>query len=802
MSCAFALGMISGSVVPEGQRGCPFFREASRPIDSTAPVSGYHSGGDLDAPDLFLEPIAHLRDDTEEPLELHMLEVATCAETFTAHFDAADWGRVLGAWHDLGKYRIGFQRHIRGEDVPRSTSEHSIAGACLVAERFPKGELGKLLAFAIAGHHAGLANETTSDDGPRPLDVRLKSGRVCLDEIREVAAPWITEFALSEPAITRRREGEAENAHRRRRALWLRMLFSALVDADYLATEAFMQPGKARSRRLTLEIGGLDEQLRRVIDAKMAGLPPEDRGREVNRARSEILHHCRAAALHPPGFFSLTVPTGAGKTLSAMSFALDHAAQHDLRRVIVVLPFTTILEQNAGVYAAALGAENVLEHHSNLTNEHRAKKLNQEQTNRHELAEENWDAPIVVTTTVQFFESFFANRPSKCRKLHNVTKSVIVLDEVQALPRGFLLPILELLKNLVADYGCTVVLSTATPPALRARMNFPGGLPVAHSIVPDEADYFRRLARVRYHWNIQEEEPWESLVGKIAGHERVLAVVHKRADARIVAEMLAEISGESVWHLSALMCPAHRSALVAEIKQHLLDKKPCRVVSTQLIEAGVDLDFPVVYRALAGLDSIVQAAGRCNREGREPWGDIYVFRAPTKPPKGILSQALLTTELMWNVEGELDPNDPAVFERFFKGLYGAQGTQMDLRHVQRALQEWNFATAAKSFKLIDDAGQFSVVCPWGDGPKHLDAFREASKYERLSRNHHRALRPYMVSVYASQARELMDIGALLEVVPGSDLDLWEINPIFKNAYTELYGLTLQGVQADPESLVL
>jgi CRISPR-associated endonuclease/helicase Cas3 len=266
--------------------------------------------------------------------------------------------------------------------------------------------------------------------------------------------------------------------------------------------------------------------------------------------------------------------------------------------------------------------------------------------------------------------------------------------------------------------------------------------------------------------------------------------------------MLAEETGEPVWHLSALMCPAHRSAQVAAIKQRLLDERPCRVVSTQLIEAGVDLDFPVVYRALAGLDSIVQAAGRCNREGKAPWGDMHVFRSPTSPPKGILSEAHAVTEMMWNVEGDLDPDDPQVFDRFFRTLYGMQGDQMDRRHIQRALQEWNFATAAASFKLIDDAGQFTVVCPWGDGPAHLDAFREAHKYERLSRNHHRALRPYTVSVYATQARELMESGALLEVAPGSELDLWEINPIFGNAYTNLYGLTLQGVQADPESLIL
>lgn len=754
------------------------------------------------ASDPITPPIAHRRENADEPLELHILEVAARAEEFASQFGSSDWGRLLGAWHDLGKYRIGFQRHIRGEDVPRSASEHSIAGACLVAERF-RGEFGRLLAFAIAGHHAGLANEISCEDGPRPLDARLKTGLATLDEIRVAAAPWTPDMTLPEPVQTRRREGEPENAHRRRRALWLRMLFSALVDADYLATEAFMQPGKARLRKLSLVIDGLAAQLRRVIDAKVANLAPEEREREVNRARSEILEYCRAAAARSPGFFSLTVPTGAGKTLSAMSFALEHAAQHDLRRVIVVLPFTTILEQNAGVYADALGAENVLEHHSNLTNEHREKRLSQEHTNRHELAEENWDAPIIVTTTVQFFESFFANRPSKCRKLHNVSKSVIVLDEVQALPRGFLLPILELLKGLVADYGCTVVLSTATPPALRARENFPGGLPVAHAIVPNEADYFRRLARVRYHWDIQEEKPWEALVEKLADHERVLAVVHKRADARTVAEMLAERTGKPVWHLSALMCPAHRSDHVAEIRERLSEGKPCRVVSTQLIEAGVDLDFPVVYRALAGLDSIVQAAGRCNREGKEPCGDIHVFRAPTEPPKGILAQALSTTELMWNFEGDLDPNAPAVFERFFKGLYGAQGTQMDLRHIQRALQEWNFATAAKNFKLIDDGGQFTVVCPWGDGPKHLVTFREAHKHERLTRQHHRALRPYMVSVYATQARELKDSGALVEVVPDAELDLWELSPMYtKNAYTEAYGLTLESAQADPESLIL
>jgi CRISPR-associated endonuclease/helicase Cas3 len=737
-------------------------------------------------------PIAHRLPDTTPPVVETMAEheeqVAELAEAFASAFGCGPYGKFLGLAHDLGKYRPDFQRRIWGENIP---AEHAIVGACWVMELLGD-DIGTPLAFAIAGHHAGLANHIDAKDtAMAALKDRLREKRDMLEQVRArvVALPRPDFNTL--PPMTLAPD---------RRAFWTRMLFSALVDADFLATERFMNPGRAASRKGGIPLAPLRERLHAYLQGLMDNLPPEQRGSTVNTARAEILAHCRAAADLGPGFFSLTVPTGGGKTLSSMAFALDHAAQHGLRRVIVVLPYTTIIEQNAEAIGKAIGPEHVLEHHSNLTRPKRAESLEQERTAPHERAEENWDAPVIVTTNVQFFESLFANRPSRCRKLHNIARSVIILDEVQTLPVGFLLPILNVLNHLVHDYGCTIVLSTATPPALNKRPNLPAGLADVRPIVPEAALYFRMLERVRYHWPDSPVTDWPALAHRIAQHPQVLAVVHKRQDARDLAEELAAQTGEHVWHLSALMCPAHRRQVIAEIRAALQDGRPCRVVSTQLIEAGVDLDFPVVYRAMAGLDSIVQAAGRCNREGRLERGDVYLFRAPTSPPKGILTKALEASETMLRADPQLNPHDPGQFEVFFRLLYGKQSSNMDLRAIRPNTEEMNFATVAKEFRLIDDSGQLSVVCPFEDAALHLEALRLANRLGRTGREHFRALQPYIVTVFSQQAKQLIQDGTLTRVLEDSDVNLWSAP--CTTAYTMEFGLELSGARADPEALII
>ncbi len=567
---------------------------------------------------------------TWQLLSDHLTNAAELAESFAEAFGSSDWGQLAGLWHDIGKYRQEFQQKLRGANV---SVDHSGAGAALARERDDK--LGLFLALAIAGHHSGLANIVSTECGPKPLKQRLRENIPVLEAIRSDLPNEIAERPVPDlPAfLWRAPKGRPDiQMERRRRAFWTRFLFSALVDADRLNSEAFADPTVAATRSRYADIADLKNRLDACINDKVANLSAEAREREVNKARSEVLRACRSAAEDRPGIFSLTVPTGGGKTLSSMSFALRHTKHHGLRRIIVVIPYTSIIEQNAEEYRNALGAENVIEHHSNLNPETREARYGDDLVRRHELACENWDAPVVVTTTVQFFESLFSNHPSRCRKLHNIARSVVILDEVQTLPEQFLVPIVDALNELVSNYGCSIVLSTATPPALAARNSFPAGLRNVRPIITAPLALFQRLSRVSYTWPAADDKPagWDELAAELADEPQVLVVVHRRKDARELATQLgARTDNDSAVHLSALMCPAHRSAVLKQVNATLLTGAPCRLVSTQLIEAGVDIDFPVVYRALAGLDSVVQAAGRCNREGRLARGRVVVYRAPT-----------------------------------------------------------------------------------------------------------------------------------------------------------------------------
>ncbi len=445
----------------------------------------------------------------------------------------------------------------------------------------------------------------------------------------------------------------------------MRMLFSALVDADRLETAAFkVRAGvQIATERRPVPLSDLRDRLDAFIDAKTAEADREA-PTPVNRLRARVLADCRDAAPLPPGLFSLTVPTGGGKTLAAMSFALLHAVQHVRRRVIVVIPFTSIIEQNARQYRTACGDAPqkpqtwaVREHHSGVDEATRSAEDSERERTR-QAAAENRDSEIVVTTTVQFFESLFGGNPGRCPKLHNVARSVIVLDEVQSLPPGLLRPILDGLQELTDHYGCTVVLSTATPPALARRETFPKGLRGIRPIVDGNALADDPAARrVTVDWRIDRVTPYKDLAAELGTLDRVLAIVHKRADARRLAELLP---ANGRFHLSALMCPAHGLVVLDEVRERLKKGRRCRLVSTRLIEAGVDVDFPVVFRALAGVDSLAQSAGRCDREGHlseaagSPAGRLVVFKAETEPPAGTLKNAARLTAALYNGGGALD----------------------------------------------------------------------------------------------------------------------------------------------------
>jgi CRISPR-associated endonuclease/helicase Cas3 len=557
--------------------------------------------------------------------------------------------------------------------------------------------------------------------------------------------------------------------------LFVRLLFSALTDADFLDTEAyfaFAGSDDAKASRSARTTGWpVISAYLPALEAFMAKKQAEAHPTSVNHLRSEVRGACQAASAESRGAFSLTVPTGGGKTLAGLTFALAHAVKHKLRRVVFALPFTSIIEQTCEVMRdvfVGLGREVVLEHHSAVDQE-RATALGR-------VSAENWDAPLIVTTQVQLFESLFANRPGACRKLHNLIDSVLVLDEVQSLPANLLEPILEVLDELVNHYGVTVLLMTATQPALHRRpigpRQFPGLTAVPREIIPAElaTRLWEGLRRVEVHWPAdldsvrteRADDYWQSLADDLTDHPQVLAITHLKKDAQALWHAVARVDGETL-HLSAAMCPGHRSKVLDTVKDRLKAGKPCRLISTQVVEAGVDIDFPVVFRAMAGLESLAQSAGRCNREGSLPTGHFFVYRAPTQPPKSLrLHQEV--AQIMLNGSPELDIFTPETFRSYFDRLYAHK--ELDLHGIQPMRAALRFQDTAEGFQMIEQASS-TVFVPFDTMAKRA---LQAVRFAGPSRERLRALQRYGVSVYPDQLKSLKAEGAVEELHPG----LWAL----------------------------
>ena len=685
--------------------------------------------------------VAHVAGDGRvHELEEHLRGTAERAAAFAGEFGCAEWGRIAALWHDLGKFSNEFQKYIL-DGGPRT--DHSSAGAQHAVQNL--GKIGRVFAYLIAGHHAGLPDWLDDMEPGATLAHRLTRIEL-LQRLDELTLPaGLLDLAVP---VERPKPPATELAA----SLWLRTLFSCLVDADFLDTEAFFDDGQAAHRG---KFPGIDELLPE-FDAYMADKKADT---PVNEIRRDILLQCIRKAASPSGFFSLTVPTGGGKTLSSMAFALNHANAHGKQRVLYVIPYTSIIEQTADQFRQVFG-DAVVEHHSNV-----ARQEDGEEGRRLRLAAENWDAPVIVTTSVQFFESLFASRTSRCRKLHNIVNSVVILDESQLLPPDFLTPVLEALKELQKNYGVTVVFCTATQPALgphqSATFDFKG-IPGITEIMDDPAGLHRSLKRTRIH-RLKKLSPvsWEELAGGLERHPSVLCIVNRRDDARVLWERMPK----GTIHLSALMCGAHRAAKITEIKERLRNGLPTRVVSTQLVEAGVDVDFPVVYRAAAGLDSIAQAAGRCNREGRLECGDVYVFTPPSKIPAGHLRQAAdIGMRLLAQSDG--DPLAIERFTEFFREFYWMRGSRLDRENIIGLLRndpelKFSFRTAARKFHLIDEGAQAPVIV-------HFENDELLSLLERTGPERWllRKLQRSVVNLPRYLHSRLVSEGAIREIHPG------------------------------------
>ena len=520
-----------------------------------------------------------------------------------------------------------------------------------------------MIAACIAGHHAGLPDGSSPDDAC--LLKRLKK------EVPPLQGGDPMPATLEPPGkFPFRPQGKRLPFQV---AFFTRMLFSCLVDADFLDTERFLDPDKASWREGFPPLAALQERFWEGYHARFSKGEPS----EIDRRRRKILDACLAGAEEPPGLFSLTVPTGGGKTLSSLAFAMKHASRHSLDRIIYVVPYTSIIEQNAAVFRDFLGDDAVLEHHSAVDPDRSGEGGSEanEAMRRMELAAENWDAPLVVTTAVQFFESLFANRTSRCRKLHNICRSVVILDEAQMLPVPFLIPCIEAIRELAANFGTTVVLCTATQPALGRNAEFDRGLEEVREIVADPRVLYEEFRRVEV--EKAGTLSFDGVAARLREHPRVLSVVNTRREAVELYERIRESAGAC--HLSALMCAEHRSKKLAGIKAMLKAGEACRLVSTRLIEAGVDIDFPVVFRAVAGLDSIAQAAGRCNREGRLPRPGRLIVYTPEEgvPPGPFRPPAECAEEIMMKYEDPLSSRPSRSISAFYTGGRGQAGFAAD-----------------------------------------------------------------------------------------------------------------------------
>ena len=676
--------------------------------------------------------LAHRSEDGREQTVLeHLQGTAALCREFAGRFGAAEQGEMAGLAHDLGKYSRGFQRRLL-EDGP--AVDHATSGAM---ECWSRGQLPA--AFAAAGHHGGIPDGGTQGD---TLDQSTLFGRKKRWEAGKLPdyAHWKKEITLPARAEYPPFFGKDMVTD----AFYTRMLYSCLVDADFLDTERFMQNG-------TVERDG-GEPLSVLLEKLEAHIAPFWPPRTpLNESRCRVLSACLEGGNQDKGLYTLTVPTGGGKTIASLAFALRHAVHHGMDRVVYVIPYTSIIEQNAAVFRDILGEENVVEHHSGVVWD--GDKDLDPKGYRQALASENWDAPVIVTTAVQFFESLYSNKPSKCRKLHNLANSVLIFDEAQMLPGEHLRPCVSAIAQLVRNYGATAVLCTATQPALNDLFSeYTGELPI-RELCPEPAALYAQLRRVTF--RDSGTVTFEELSEQLSGQSQVLCIVNSRKAARTLFDLLPP---EGSYHLSTLMYPAHRRQILAEIRERLKAGLPCRVASTSLIEAGVDVDFPSVYREMTGLDSIVQAAGRCNREGKRAPEDssVTVFKGEWPEalsfhiPIGAAEEAL---------SGGRDPGAPETIARYFRSWRNLVGENLDLCGVLDAFQRgisgclFPFRTVAESFQLIREATR-TIYIPIGEGEEYAARLREGERSRALLRK----AGQYSVSVYEWHFRDLLDSG--------------------------------------------
>jgi len=674
----------------------------------------------------------------------HSKNTAKIAGEYAAKFNAEEFGYVCGILHDIGKYSQDFQDKLKGKII---RVDHSTAGAKEVCNLYGE-KLGRILAYCIAGHHGGLLNYGTAASTEGTMYARLHKNiedfSIYKNELNSIINRVLPKIPIR----------PVDQYCGFSFSFFIRMVFSCLVDADFLDTESYMS-GVVKPRGGNASIFSLNSKFANFLSRQKF---PQSK---INIMRREILESCLNMASKEAGLFTLTVPTGGGKTYSSLAFALNHAKINGLERIIYVIPYTSIIEQNAKIFKDAVGYENVLEHHSNFQFEDKDSEYLQTLNEKLKLASENWDIPIIVTTNVQFFESLFSNRSSKCRKIHNMAKSIIIFDEVQMLPVQYLRPCLLAVSELISNYGSTAVFCTATQPSINKLL--PSSIQPMEMMNNPRQLYneFKKVEIIK-----KGEMSDEDIVGELNVLEQVLCIVNTRKHAR---EIFNKLEGKgNIFHLSSLMCPLHRQKTLRKIRERLMSKESCKVISTQLIEAGVDIDFPVVYRSMSGIDSIVQSAGRCNREGRLKKGNVFVFEPLSEFAKisGYLKRTAAVANMVFRKY--TDPISLDAIDYYFKILYDIEGEEsLDKEKIIECFEEnykqleFDFQTAAEKFKLIKE-NTYSIIMPYVADDEDEILNREAvkkilseAKFSPYPTAVTRKLQPYIVQVYEYEYKALL-----------------------------------------------
>lgn len=732
----------------------------------------------------------------------HLHGVGNLAEGYAQIFGGQDFAKHAGLLHDLGKYCAEFMARLQGSS---QRVDHATAGAKVAVERW--GEFGKLLAFCIAGHHAGLANGVDGGEGRSTLKDRLelhhgKNGLPILDEV------WKQEIKLIEkldfqliPSIQSRVGFQV--------AFFTRMIFSCLIDADRTDTSHYYEAlnGSKAEPKSYPSLLQLKTKLFERLSEFEKSLEKNDTA-SINHLRQHILQHSIEQAKLEPGLFSLTVPTGGGKTYTSMAFALEHALSHQVshqfRRIIYVIPFTSIIEQNAKVFKDTFQeyADAVIEHHSAFD----ATKLpNNNAKDTLRQAMETWDAPVIVTTAVQFFESLFSDKPSQCRKLHNIAGSVIILDEAQTLPLHLLRPTMATIDELARNYKCSVVLCTATQPALDKEKGFVNGFENVREVAPKHAPsgqtLFEALKRVQIKpVGVKTDD---ELVQELTAREQVLVIVNNRRHARSLYEKIQCLDGAR--HLTTLMCAKHRTQVLEKVRLDLKAGRPCRLISTSLIEAGVDVDFPCVMRAEAGLDSIAQAAGRCNREGKRSFDDseVFVFQSPDwKAPPELEKLSGNMREVIRNHEGDLLA--PEALTMYFQGVYWSKGKELDSKNLMVSHSNhlpklsFPFQNIARDYSMIDAHLKPLIIEFDDEATSLIESLKLAESVGGIARQ----LQRYLVQIPDKGFKELHQSGAIQTIEPEKFGDqFWVL--INKDLYNDVAGLSWENpIYIDAERTVI